>query len=92
MIQEGYLNTMRTLGLRRSGKECKKLVHCETLKESWGCQNGMMKPALGCDLDFFRVCSDAKCVCDVANGYARAPDGSCVKGSDCQQYFTGKIK
>ena len=51
----------------------------------------MMKPALGCDLGFLRVCSDAKCVCDVANGYARAPDGSCVKGSACQQYFTGNF-
>ena len=61
----------------------------EPEKESWGCQNGMMKPALGCDLGFLRVCSDAKCVCDVANGYARAPDGTCVKGSACQQYFTG---
>ena len=51
----------------------------------------MMKPALGCDLGFLRVCSDAKCVCDVANGYARAPDGTCVKGSACQQYFTGNF-
>ena len=79
--------------MSHSDKGCKKLVHCENpRKKSWGCQNGMMKPALGCDLEFFRVCSDAKCVCDIANGYARAPDGSCVKGSDCQQYFTSKIK
>ena len=51
----------------------------------------MMKPALGCDLGFLRVCSDAKCVCDVANGYARAPDGLCVKGNECQTYFTGNL-
>ena len=57
------------------------------LKDSWGCQNGMMRPALGCDLSFLKVCSNAKCVCDVANGYARAPDGTCVKGSACQQFF-----
>ena len=71
-------------------RDVKNWFIARTLERIMGCQNGMMKPALGCDLEFFRVCSDAKCVCDIANGYARALDDSCVKGSDCQQYFTGK--
>ena len=57
----------------------------EPFKESWGCDQGVLKVCSGATVSTGTI----TCICDVTSGWARAPDGSCVREGDCQQYFTG---